>query len=75
MAKDKETRGGKRNGAGRPSEGKTARVSFSCLPDLASQLDSAAKQTKLSKSAIVVAGLRAILSQSPDRLKDAVAGR
>ena len=35
----------------------------------------AAQQTKQSRSAIVVAAVESILSQSPDRLRDALAGR
>ena len=50
-------------------------VSVSMPPTLEKQLSAAADQTGQSRSAIVVAGLRSILSQSPDRLRDAVAGR
>lgn len=74
MAKHKEKRGGKRTGAGRPSEGKTARMSFSCQPALEKRLSAAAKQTGLSRSAIVVAAVESILSQSPDRLREQCGG-
>lgn len=72
MAKHKVKRGGKRNGAGRPmaypGDGRAVRVSFSAPPGLAARLDTAADQIGKSRSAIVVAGLEQILSQSPDRL-------
>ena len=74
MANRKEKQGGKRNGAGRPSEGKTARVSFSCQPELEKRLTVAAKQIGQSRSAIVVAAVESILEQSPDQLRDTVAG-
>ena len=45
---------------------------FALPPSMLAQLAAAARQTKRSQSAIVVAGLRQILAQTPDRLKDAV---
>ena len=47
--------------------------SFSLPESLLARLEQVAP--KHGQSAIVAAGLRSILSQSPDRLKDAVAGR
>ena len=66
-----ETRGRK---PAYPGEGLAVRLSFSAPATLVDRLAAAAEQTGHSQSAIVVAGLRSILSQSPDRLRDAVAG-
>jgi hypothetical protein len=51
-----------------------ARMTFSIPSDLRDRLVRASKQTGLSVSAIVVAGLRAILSQTPDRLREQIGG-
>ena len=67
-----ETRGRK---PAYPGEGLAVRLSFSAPQTIANRQAAAADQTGHSQSAIVVAGLRSILSQSPDRLRDAVAGR
>jgi hypothetical protein len=67
-----ETRGRK---PAYPGEGRAVRSAFSAPESLIRRLETAAEQTGMSQSAIVVAGLRSILSQSPDRLRDAVAGR
>ena len=48
---------------------------FALPPSLIKRLSAAAKQSGASQSSIVVAGLREILAQSPDRLRDAVAAR
>ena len=48
---------------------------FALPPSIIKRLAVAAEQADVSQSAIVVAGLRSILSQPPDRLRDAVAGR
>ena len=45
---------------------------FALPPSMLDRLAAAAKQTELSQSAIVYAGLEKILAQSPDRLRDAV---
>jgi metal-responsive CopG/Arc/MetJ family transcriptional regulator len=81
MAKRKEKQGGKRNGAGRPlanpEQGKAVRVAVTMPPELFQRLDVAAKQIGRKaggRSAIVVAGLRAILSQTPDRLMEQIGG-
>ena len=47
---------------------------FALPPSMLDRLAAAADQTGHSQSAIVVAGLRQILAQSPDRLRDAVDG-
>jgi metal-responsive CopG/Arc/MetJ family transcriptional regulator len=49
-------------------------VSVSMPPALEKRLSDVADQTGQSRSAIVVAGLRAILSQSPDRLREQIGG-
>jgi metal-responsive CopG/Arc/MetJ family transcriptional regulator len=49
-------------------------VSVSMPPELEKRLDCASEQTGQSRSAIVVAGLRAILSQTPDRLREQIGG-
>ena len=67
-----ETRGRK---PAYPGEGLAVRLSFSAPATLVDRLAVASEQTGHSQSAIVVAGLRSILSQSPDRLQDAVAGK
>ena len=74
--------GGKRVNSGRkvasPDGLPAVRVSVSLPAALSARLDSAAEQIGRKsggRSAIVAAGLRSILSQSPDRLRDAVAGR
>ena len=78
MAKRKEKQPPRAETRGRkpayPGEGMAVRLSFSAPATLVDRLQVAAEQTGHSQSAIVVAGLRAILSQSPDRLRDAVAG-
>ena len=59
-----------------PSDGQICRpLSVSVPAELIDRLESAADQVGIGRSAIVVAGLRSILAQSPDRLRDAVAGR
>lgn len=72
--KNADTHGGKRPGSGRkpayPGEGLAVRRSFSAPAALASRLTVAAEQVGCSESTIVVAGLRQILDQSPDRLQD-----
>jgi hypothetical protein len=71
-------RGGKRANAGRkladPGGSPAVRVSVSMPAALSTRLDSAAEQTGQSRSAIVVAGLRQILSQTPDRLREQIGG-
>jgi len=49
--------------------------SISAPADLILQARNAADQIGCTASDIAVAGLRSILSRSPDRLRDAVAGR
>lgn len=49
-------------------------VGISMPAGLADRLADAAKQADISRSAIVVAGLREILSQSPDRLREQCGG-
>ena len=71
-------RGGKRDGAGRKQSnpgGPAVRVSVSMPAMTSARLDYTVGQTGISRSAIVVAALEEILSQSPDRLRDAVAAR
>jgi len=52
-----------------PSDGQLCRpLSVSVPAELISRLESAADQVGIGRSAIVVAGLRQILAQSPDRL-------
>jgi hypothetical protein len=79
MKKTKAKHGGKRQAAGRkpayPGEGPAIRLSFSAPQSVVKRLGVAAEQLDVSQSAIVLAGLRAILSQSTDRLQDAVAAR
>ncbi len=65
MRKPKETRG---RPAAYPGEGRAVRLSFSAPESLAKRLGVAADQLGLTQSAVVVAGLRSILSQTPDRL-------
>ena len=69
----------KKPGAGRPEsypgEGLAVRRSYSAPVQLANRLRVAAEQVGVTESAIVVAGLRSILSQSTDRLADAVRGQ
>jgi hypothetical protein len=72
MRKSKETRG---RPASYPGEGRAVRLSFSAPESIAERLTAAVEQIGVSQSAIVLAGLRQILSQSPDRLRDAVAAR
>ena len=71
----KKISGGKRDGAGRPlanpEQGPAVRVSVTMPPALARRLDAAARQIGRKhggRSAIVVAAVESILSQSPDRL-------
>ena len=71
-------RGGKRDGAGRKQShpgGPAVRVSVSMPAMVSARLDHAAQQIGVGRSAIVVAAVESILAQSPDRLRDAVAGR
>jgi len=79
MKKKKPKQGGNRSGAGRPmaypGEGRSVRLSFSAPETLVKRLGMAAEQVGQSQSAIVVAGLRAILSQSTDRLADTLRGK
>ena len=81
MAKHKENavssqkkRRGKPRKYGPGSDGLCRHVGISMPSGLIARLASAAEQTGHSQSAIVVAGLRTILSQSTERLRDAVAG-
>jgi hypothetical protein len=71
-------RGGKRAGAGRPranSGGLTVRVSVAMPPDVYARMEVGRKQIGCGRSRLVVAAVESILSQTPDRLRDAVAGR
>ena len=67
-------RGGKRANAGRklasPDGLPAVRVSVSMPAALSARLDHAAAQTGIGRSAIVVAAVESILSQSPDRLRE-----
>ena len=65
---------GKPRKYGPGTDGLCRHVGISMPAGLIDQLAAAAEQTGHSQSAIVVAGLRSILSQTPDRLRDAVAG-
>jgi hypothetical protein len=67
MAKRKVKRG---RPVSYPGEGRAVRLSFSAPESLANRLSAASEQVGQSQSAIVVAGLRAILSQTPDRLAE-----
>ena len=70
-----KNKGGKPRKYG-PSDGQICRpLSVSVPAELIDRLELAADQVGIGRSAIVVAGLRSILSQSPDRLRDALAGR
>jgi hypothetical protein len=79
MAKTKEkpatnsrNKGGKPRKYG-PSDGQICRpLSVSVPAELIDRLELAANQVGIGRSAIVVAGLRAILSQTPDRLKEQI---
>ena len=66
---------GKPRKYGPGTDGLCRHVGISMPAGLIDRLAAASEQTGHSQSAIVVAGLRAILSQTPDRLRDAVAGR
>ena len=71
-------RGGKRDGAGRPranSSGLTVRVSVAMPPDVYARMEIGRKRIGCGRSRLVVAAVEAILAQSPDRLRDAVAAR
>lgn len=57
-----------------PGEGLAVRLSFSAPETLVKRLSAASEQVGQSQSAIVVAGLRAILSQTPDRLREQCGG-
>jgi hypothetical protein len=79
MAKRKEKQPPRAETRGRkpayPGDGPAERVSFSLPPSLCRRIETAADQIDVTRSAIVVAAVETILSQSPDRLRDAVAGR
>ena len=82
MAKRKEKPAAEsRNKGGKPrkygsGDGKICQpFSISAPADLILQARAAADQIGCTASDVAVAGLRLIRSQSPDRLRDAVAGR
>jgi hypothetical protein len=81
MAKTKEkpatnsrNKGGKPRKYG-PSDGQICRpLSVSVPAELIDRLELAANQVGIGRSAIVVAGLRQILAQTPDRLMEQIGG-
>ena len=69
MGKKQQKHGGKRGGSGRkpayPGEGRAVRRSFSLPESVLTRLSVAADSTGVSQSAIVLAGLRAVLDRRP----------
>lgn len=65
-----KTKRGKPRKYGPGTDGLCRHVGISMPAGLIDRLDVAADQTGQSRSAIVVAGLRAILAQTPDRLRE-----
>ena len=74
VSSQKKNRGKPRK-YGPGTDGLCRHVGISMPAGLIDRLAAAAEQTGHSQLAIVVAGLRSILSQSPDRLREQCGGR